>query len=80
MRTRDAREYLESVYRVRIENLMKEVREELPEDYILFLKVKNHYVKIGASGTATYTRLTRLRTKIKSKYEYQQQRYGFVKV
>ncbi len=62
MKVRDAREYLESVYKARIENLMNAVKEELPEDYILFLKVKSHYVKIRASGTTTYTRLTRLRT------------------
>ena len=62
VRARDARAYLESVYRMRTENLMKEVKEELPEGYILFLKVKNHYVKIGASETTTYTRLTKLRT------------------
>ncbi len=31
MRARDAREYIESVYRKRIENLLREVREELLE-------------------------------------------------
>ena len=62
MRARDAREYIESVYRERIENLMKEVRNGLQEDYVLFLKVKSHYVKIRASGTTIYTRLTRLRS------------------
>ncbi len=62
MRARDAREYIESMYRKRIENLMNEVKNELPEDYVLFLKVKSHYVKIRASGTTTYTRLTRLRS------------------
>jgi len=39
------REYIESVYRERIENLMKEVRKELQEDYVLFAKVRSHYVK-----------------------------------
>lgn len=45
MRARDAREYIESVYRERIENLMREARKELPEDYVLFAKVKSYYVK-----------------------------------
>ena len=62
MRTRDAREYIESVYREFIENLMKEVRKELQEDYVLFAKVRSHYVKIRISDTTTYTRLTRLRS------------------
>lgn len=62
MRTGDAREYIESVYRKRIENLMKEVRKELPEDYVLFLKVRSHYVRIKAGGSTAYTRLTRLRS------------------
>jgi len=53
VRARDAREYIESIYRERVEDLMREVREELPEDYMLFLKVKTHYVKMRASGTTT---------------------------
>ncbi len=52
---------MESVYRVCIENLVKEVRKELLEDYVLFHKVKSYYVKNGASGTTIYTKLTRLR-------------------
>jgi len=62
VRAGDAREYIESVYKKRIENLTREVREELPEDYPLFLKVRSHCVRIKASGTTTYTRLTRLRS------------------
>lgn len=62
MKAGNARDYIESVYRERIENLMKEVKEELLEDYVLFLKVKSHYVKIRASSATTYTRLTRLRS------------------
>jgi len=62
VRNRDARNYIEFVYKERIENLLKEVRKELPEDYVLFLKVRSHYLKIGASDTTTYTRLTRLRS------------------
>ena len=62
MRVRDARDYIESIYRERVENLLKEVREELPEDYVLLLKVRSHYLRIRASGTTTYTRLTRLRS------------------
>ena len=62
MRARDARDYVESVYREFIENLMKEVREELQEDYVLFAKVRSHYVKIRVNDTTTYTRLTRLRS------------------
>jgi len=41
---------------------MREVGEELPEDYPLFLKVRSRYVRIRASGTTIYTRLTRLRS------------------
>ena len=55
VRTRDAREYIESIYRERIENLMKEVRKELQEDYVLFAKVRSHYVKIRVSDTTTHT-------------------------
>jgi len=55
VRARDARGYIESVYRERVENLMREVREELPEDYVLFLKVRSYYVRIRASGTTIYT-------------------------
>ena len=62
MRARDAREYIESVYRERIENLMREVRKELPEDYVLFSKIRSYYVKIDASGSTIYTRLTKLRS------------------
>ena len=55
MRARDAREFIESVYREFIENLMKEVRKGLQEDYMLFAKVRSHYVRIRVSDTTTYT-------------------------
>ena len=56
MRARDTREYIEPVCREFIENLMKEVRKELQEDYMLFAKVRSHYVKIRVSDTTPYTR------------------------
>ncbi len=60
MRARDAREYTKSVYKQRIENLMNEVKEELPEDYILNQikkmrrNMKHRYIQL--EGEIAYSR------------------------
>ncbi len=59
------RNFIELVYKRRIANLMNEVRKTFPEDYKLFMKIRNYYLKIQASSVTTYTRLTRLRTACK---------------
>lgn len=59
---RNPEEYIESVYRARIERLLKEIKKEFPEDYRFFVKIKSTYTRKQATGSTTYTRLTRLRT------------------
>jgi len=49
-------------YRIRVDNVLKDVGREFPEEYPIFLKIRAYYVKNQASNTTIYTRLTRLRS------------------
>ena len=62
MRASITTNYIDELHRVRVDNLLKEVREEFPEEYPVFLKIRAYYVKNQASNVTTYSRLTRLRT------------------
>ncbi len=59
---RNNENYIEQLYRERIEELLRNARKEFPEDYRLFIKIRAYYTKIQATNLTTYTRLTRLRS------------------
>ena len=58
--------YIDEIHRIRVDNLLKEVRREFPEEYPTFLKIRAYYVKNQASNTTIYTGLTKLRSACKT--------------
>ncbi len=65
MRVSATTNYIDEVYRVRVDNLLKAVKEEFPKEYPIFLKIRAYYTKNQASNITVYSRLTRLRTACK---------------